>query len=111
MPWRATARRWRFEAFCGDEDAEVVSILSNLGSTQQQLSDLSGAKAVLERALAIEERIHGGEHPSTAVRLNNLACVHVEFGDVVGARDCLERALAIQELAYGREICSWRRCW
>jgi Flp pilus assembly protein TadD len=51
----------------------------------------------LERAVAIQEKALGSEHPETATTLSNLAILLQEKGDVAGARLLLERALAIRE--------------
>jgi hypothetical protein len=52
----------------------------------------------LERAVAIQEKALGSEHPETATTLSNLAILLQEKGDdLAGARLLLERALAIRE--------------
>ena len=65
---------------------------------QAQLTD---AKALLERALAIDEAAYGPDHPDVATGLNNLALILQDLGDPAGARPLQERALAIAEAAYG----------
>jgi tetratricopeptide (TPR) repeat protein len=55
------------------------------------------ARPLYERALAIDEKVRGPEHPDTASRLNNLAALLKDQGDLAGARPLYERALAIRE--------------
>jgi tetratricopeptide (TPR) repeat protein len=64
---------------------------------------LVGARPLLERALAIREKVLGSEHPDTATSLNNLASLVHAQGDLAGARPLLERALAIREKVLGPE--------
>ena len=65
--------------------------------------DYQGAKLKLERALAIDEKVYGPEHPSVATNLVNLGMVLKNQGDYQGAKLKLERALAIDEKVYGSE--------
>jgi hypothetical protein len=46
--------------------------------------DLAGARPLVERALAIYERVLGPEHSSTATSLNNLAHLFQAQGDFAG---------------------------
>ena len=59
---------------------------------------------MLERALAIWERVFGPDHPHVAISLNNLASLLTDQGELVAAWPLYERALAIQtrELAPDR---------
>jgi tetratricopeptide (TPR) repeat protein len=59
------------------------------------------AKALEERALAVDEAAHGPNHPTVATRLNNLALTLRALGQPEAARPLQERALAITEAAYG----------
>ena len=52
---------------------------------------------MLERALAIQERAYGRDHPNVAFTLNNLGLAYRVLGDNAKARDMLERALAIKD--------------
>jgi len=63
----------------------------------RDLGDLAGARAAFERALAIDERVFGPDHPNVAIRVNNLGSVLRELGDLAGARAAGERALRIFE--------------
>jgi tetratricopeptide (TPR) repeat protein len=67
------------------------------------MGDLAGARPYFERALAIHEKVLGGEHPHTALSLNNLGYLLQAMGDLVGARPYYERALAIREKVLGGE--------
>jgi tetratricopeptide (TPR) repeat protein len=53
------------------------------------------------RALAIDERIYGPDHPKVAVRLNNLAQLLLATDRLPKAEPLMRRALDIDERSYG----------
>lgn len=61
----------------------------------QAQGDLTGARAVIERALMIHETVYGSDHPDVATTLNNLGGVLQDLGDLDGAQAVFERALRI----------------
>jgi tetratricopeptide (TPR) repeat protein len=65
------------------------------------LTHLAGAEPLYRRALAIDEKALGPEHPSTAISLNNLGSLLKARGDLAGAEPLYRRALAIDEKALG----------
>jgi tetratricopeptide (TPR) repeat protein len=67
------------------------------------LTAYAHARALYERALAINEKMLGPEHPRTATSLNSLAGLLRDQGDLAGARPLYERALAINENVLGPE--------
>ncbi|HWF96038.1 MAG TPA: tetratricopeptide repeat protein, partial [Xanthobacteraceae bacterium] len=67
------------------------------------LAAYAQARPLYERALAINEKTLGPEHPDTALSLNNLALLLQDEGDLAGARARHERALAIREKTLGPE--------
>jgi len=83
----------------GLEDA--ANLWGNLGYYLQRVADYVGARAADERALAIDERAFGPDHPEVATDVNNLGMVLQDLGDLAGARAAFERALAIDERAFG----------
>jgi len=83
----------------GLEDA--ANLWGNLGYYLERVADYAGARAANERALAIDERAFGPDHPNIAIRVNNLGSVLQDLGDLAGARAAFERALAIDERAFG----------
>jgi tetratricopeptide (TPR) repeat protein len=76
-------------------------LLDRAGTYLQVQAQLTDAKTLLERALAIDEAAYGPDHPGVARDLNNLATILRDLGDPAGARPLQERALAITEAAYG----------
>jgi tetratricopeptide (TPR) repeat protein len=63
-------------------------------------ADLLEAKVLSERALAIEEKVYGPDHPNVAIEVNNLGSVLRDLGDLQGAKKHFVRALAIGEKFY-----------
>ena len=76
-------------------------MLNEVGLYLRLRAQLPEAKATLERALAIEAKAYGPDHPTVAIRLNNLGLVLRDLGDPEAARDHFRRALAIGEKTYG----------
>jgi len=90
---RATEHAQRLEM--GSEAAS--SLLNQMGLYLHRRGYFVGAKMVLERLLAIDEKIYGADHPEVAVDLNNLAGVLRLLGDLEGAKKGFERAIVIEE--------------
>jgi hypothetical protein len=70
----------------GPEHPNTATSLSNLAFLLQGEGDLSAARPLCERALAICEKVLGPEHPNTATSLNNLACLIKDQSDLARAR-------------------------
>ncbi len=66
-------------------------------------ADYDSTKLLLERSLAIREKVFGKEHPDVAESLNNLAELHRVQGNYDQAKPLYERALAIFEKVHGQE--------
>ena len=62
-----------------------------------------GGRAADERALAIDEKSYGPEHPRVATELNNLAQLLQATNRLGEAEPLMKRALAIDEKSYGPE--------
>src|SRR6516162_10764350 len=75
--------------------------LNNLGVLFRKQRDYAGARPLFERALAINEKARGPEHPNTANSLKNLADLLYDQGDLAGARRLQERALAAYQNTFG----------
>jgi tetratricopeptide (TPR) repeat protein len=75
--------------------------LSWLGRSLFGAADLDGAELLFRRALAIDEKALGPDHPDVATDLNNLAALLHTKGDYVGAEALYRRALAIAEKTLG----------
>ena len=59
-------------------------------------SDFSTAMHMLKKALAIDEKVHGEDHPDTAMRYNNLGIVAQEIEDSNDSARMHEKALSIR---------------
>jgi tetratricopeptide (TPR) repeat protein len=94
----------RQAAATAESDSELAAALyTNIGYHLHTVADYTGARPYYERALAIHEKVLGGEHPDTATSLNNLGYLLRAMGDLAGARPYYERALAIREKVLGTE--------
>ncbi|MHC4592394.1 MAG: tetratricopeptide repeat protein, partial [Planctomycetota bacterium] len=64
---------------------------------------LAEAEPLYRRALTIQEKVLGPEHPRVATSLNNLAVLYGELGRHEEAEPLYKRSLAIKEKALGPE--------
>jgi tetratricopeptide (TPR) repeat protein len=76
---------------------------SAIGAYFSRIARYAEAQPLLERALAIREKVLGPGHPDTATSLENLALLFQDKDDFAAARPLLERALAIREKVLGPE--------
>jgi tetratricopeptide (TPR) repeat protein len=81
----------------------VAIDLNTLATLLRDTNRLAEAEPVLERALAIDEKSFGPEHPNVAIDLNNLARLYDNQGQYAMAEPLHRRALAIREKALGWE--------
>lgn len=85
-------------------DFSVEGDLTSLvGLHHHRLGDLSGARTLFERALAIDLAVLGAGHPSTARDWNHLGLVQRDCFDLPPARQAFDNALAIAEALHGPE--------
>jgi tetratricopeptide (TPR) repeat protein len=75
--------------------------MNNLALSLTHAGDYTGAEPLYRRALAIDEKALGPDHPDVATDLNNLAELLRAKGDYAGAEPLYRRALAIDEKALG----------
>jgi tetratricopeptide (TPR) repeat protein len=83
-------------------EAVAASVLNGLACYRVgALATYRDARLLLERALAMDEKVLGLGHSDTARSLNNLGYLLRLQGDLVGALPFYKRALAIREKALG----------
>jgi len=73
----------------------LATSISNLAVLHVSTFEFSKAEPLLNEALAIDEELHGKEHPNLATTLNNLGELHRATGRYPEAEAALLRALAI----------------
>jgi tetratricopeptide (TPR) repeat protein len=83
--------------------ARYAGLLNNAGCYFYGRAAYASARPLLERALAIHEKVRGPEHTDTAMNLNNLASLLKAQGEFAAARPLFERALTIREKVRGPE--------
>lgn len=81
--------------------ALVARLYNELGCNGIELALYQEAKADHQRALKIDEKACGPDHPIVAIDLNNLGSVLQDLRDLEGAHANYQRALKIDEEAYG----------
>jgi len=76
-------------------------LLNECGLYLRTLGEFKEARSALERALVIDEKVYGPDHPTVARDVNNLGLVLRALGELAEARRCFERALKIFQARLG----------
>ena len=85
----------------GRTPRELAVVLNNLAVLLRDTNRLAEAEPLSRRALAIDERSYGPDHPDVASDLNNLAALLQATNRLAEAEPLYRRALAIDERSYG----------
>jgi len=85
------------EKYYGKTHQNTASVLINLGHVEGLAKNHKRKKELLERAVAIQEKVLGPYHESVAITLGlgNLANAYGELGELESKRAALERSLDI----------------
>ncbi|MFO0726545.1 MAG: tetratricopeptide repeat protein [Myxococcota bacterium] len=78
-----------------------ASLATNLGTLAYQKGDLTGAEREMSRALAIDERVLGPDHPQLSEALEGLGGVYMDRFDFDAALAAHQRALEIRKKSLG----------
>jgi tetratricopeptide (TPR) repeat protein len=79
----------------------LASLLSNLADLYINERRYAEAEPLLNRSLAIAEKVLGPDHPNVAQTLNNLAMLYDRQGRYADAERLLKRSLAASEKTLG----------
>ncbi|MCC7161551.1 MAG: tetratricopeptide repeat protein, partial [Anaerolineae bacterium] len=80
---------------------QTARLFNQMGLYAQSRAQFTEGKELYKRALAIDEKQFGPDHPNVAIDVNNIGSVLQDLGDMAGAKAYLERALAIDEKQSG----------
>lgn len=83
---------------------DVAGVLGELAKVYSREQQWQLAKQAYERALEIDRRILGDDHPRVAFRMQNLAIVAQNMGDLKQAEDLYRDALQREEHSYGERL-------
>ena len=78
-------------------------LLNGVGVYLKARAQYGAARAALEGAVRLDEKIYPLAHPEVAIHLNNLGSLLRDQGDLPAARAHLERALRISEATVGSD--------
>ena len=90
---------------------DVAWLLDDLGQVYEREQQWSLAKATYERALDIDRRLLGDDHPRVAVHLHNLAIVTENLGDLKAAESLFIDAIGRYEHVFGPHHPETARAW
>ncbi len=85
----------------GLDSVVTARLLSQSGGYLTSRARYAEAESLHQRALAIDEKALGHDHPNTATSVNNLALLYKRQGRYAEAGPLYQRALAIQEEVLG----------
>jgi hypothetical protein len=78
-------------------------LMSQLGLFYQSRAEWGQAEPLMRRALGIDEKSYGSDHPLVAIRLNNLASLLQDTNRQAEAEPLIRGALEIDEKSYGSD--------
>ncbi len=81
----------------------TARLMNDVGLLLKEKALHTEAEALYRRALAIDERSFGADHPKVAIRLNNLASLLQATNRLGEAEPLMRRALAIDERSFGAD--------
>jgi len=84
-------------------EPDNTEYLNNFGSILKALGEHNNAIKNYEKALAIDLKVYGDQHPSVALDYNNLGMAWYSLGKYQKAIDYIEKALAIDLKVYGKQ--------
>ena len=84
-------------------DGDDPTLLSWLGQTLHSLAEWVEAEPLMRRALSIDEKSYGPDHPNVAIRLNNLAQLLEATNRLGEAESLMRRVLSIDEKSSGSD--------
>ena len=102
-PSRSTSALWRSAKKLWGRSTPIPPPASTTWRALHDQGLYAKAEPLYQRALAIDEKALGPEHPDTATSLNNLAVLYDAQGHYAKAEPLYQRALAIREKALGPE--------
>jgi tetratricopeptide (TPR) repeat protein len=82
-------------------EPENPEYLNDFGRILVELGEHKNAIKNFEKALAIDLKVYGDQHPKVAIRYNNLGAAWYSLGEYQKAIDYYEKALAIDLKVYG----------
>jgi tetratricopeptide (TPR) repeat protein len=85
------------------ETNHIARLSNDIGIFLSEMGLYPSALPFCQRALAIEERTLGHDHPDVAKSLSNLASIYDKQGNYDEALPLFKRALAIEERTLGRD--------
>ena len=99
--WSAAEAELREAQRFVDSEENTAAILNNLALLLKATNRLAEAEPLIRRALAIDEKSYGPQHPEVATDLNNLASLLQDTNRLAEAEPLMQRAVAIAEKSYG----------
>lgn len=86
-----------------DGTLEVRPALHCIGEALQNRGDYTNGRPWYDRALAIDRKVLGEDHPQTAEDLEGLAELELRMGHFKDGLDLAEKALAVREHVFGAD--------
>src|SRR6185312_6380857 len=85
----------------GAESIDARIALNCLADVTKERGDYPAARSWLERAIAIDRKVLGEDHPHTAEDLEQLAEIELRTGNFEQGLAIIERVVAVRERVYG----------
>jgi len=88
---------------CLSDKQGIAPVLTGVALFHLEAADHQSAEPLMRRALEIDEKSFGHEHPRVAIHLNNLAELLQATNRLAEAEPLMRRALEIDEKSFGHE--------
>jgi len=85
------------------ESVEAARLLNDVGIFLENQGEYKEAHGLIGRALDLDRKVQGEEHPDTATSVNNLAFLYARQGRYAEAEPLYEQGLAIRRKVLGEE--------
>jgi tetratricopeptide (TPR) repeat protein len=89
--------------FQDDTTPGIEQLQNNLALALQDIGEYEQAREILQKAIILNMKNFGPNHPSTAVRYSNLATVLTNLGEYAKARELLQISIIIDEKNFGQD--------
>ena len=88
-------------ALNSNSEEQVAKCYNNIGLIYDSQGDYACALDYYAKALEIQKKVFGEEHPAVAISYDNIGCIYLNQGDYARALEYCIKALDIRKMVFG----------